>query len=80
LHAKDADGRKIWKGYYRFPTEVPLNIEDEYTQAFIISGAKAFCKMLQIKTNQVDLAKVLASANPTLDFKCRIQPVLMLNE
>jgi len=69
LHAKDSDGRKVWKGYYRFPAEVPLNLEDEYTQAFIVSGAKIFSKMLQVKTSQVDIVKVLESANSTIDFK-----------
>jgi len=67
--ARDADGRKIWKGYYRFPSEFALDITDEYSKAFIVSGANIYAKMLKIKTQDIDVAKVLASAPQTVDFK-----------
>lgn len=70
LNAKDAEGRKIWKGYYRFPTELPLNLDDEYTRVFIVSAAKIFAKMLQIKVGDVDVIRATESQPQSIDFKC----------
>jgi len=69
--ARDSDGRKIWKGYYRFPSEFALDIADEYSRAFIVSGANIYAKMLKIKPQDLDVAKVVNSAQQTIDFKSK---------
>ena len=69
--ARDSEGRKIWKGYYRFPSEFPLDIADEYSRAFIVSGANIFAKMLKMKPQELDVAKIVNSAEQTVDFKSK---------
>ena len=69
LTAKDSEGRNIWKGYYRFPTELPINLDDEYTRVFILAGAKIFARMLQVKVTDVDVIKITESMPQSIDFK-----------
>lgn len=62
----------IWKGYYRFPTELEFSADDEYNQAFVVSGANIFAKMLQVKpSTNADIAKTLESLPQSIDFKCK---------
>lgn len=78
LNAKDSEGRNIWKGYYRFPAELPLNLEDEYSRVFIQSGAKIFAKMLQVKVTDVDVIKIVETMPQSIDFKSKTSYLIYL--
>jgi hypothetical protein len=67
--AKNSEGKKIWKGYYRFPNPQFPEVGDEYAETFILSTAKIFAKMLHIPVSPIEIDKIIESQTSLLDFK-----------
>ncbi len=75
--AKNEDGKRIWKGYYRFPTLLALENGDEYIEYFILSAAKIFAKMLNIPISPINIDKVLENKDTVIDLRGNINTICL---
>ena len=53
----NSDGRPLWSGYYRFPTPLMFNINDETHFNFIASATKIYAKIFNLSITE-DLYKL----------------------
>ena len=47
-NAKNEQGKYIWKGYYRCPAALDLDLEDEYSLSFIVECSKLLARIFKL--------------------------------